>query len=334
MSDDAIGLAIAANDLDGLNRLVDAFCESRDWGSLLRLRDRSRAAFERGFQLWPAAAHAAYRLALEAPGEFAALVLDDRGGDFAYGPLAEVAATRHRWAELARWAPPSPAAALCAYECVARGEDLRDVELTHADLFDVPLFRCGWEPDYLVADYRRDGATFPSPHSLHGRERVVGSGATRIDQECGVALDALLGAVRPWQAESGATLCAVAVEGNALGAIGALTQRGVRVAALSPAEALEWLAWAGASSGPHGRRRGLAAGRDVAWHAVAALAGIDSEEAIDPHELGVAVAELNWYWWQTGDISSGWVLRIAVEDPGDGVAFALDAHVLATTASA
>ena len=41
---------------------------------------RAGAATRRGRQLWPAAAYAEYRLALEAPGEFAALVIDEGAG--------------------------------------------------------------------------------------------------------------------------------------------------------------------------------------------------------------------------------------------------------------
>ena len=45
-----------------------------------------------------------------------------------------------------------------------------------------------------------------------------------------------------------------------------------RLAVLTPAEALAWLAWAGASGGAHGRRRGNAIGRFGAWWVLAALA--------------------------------------------------------------
>ena len=68
---------------DGLVRLVDARCASGDWAALLRLRDRCAAATrETGRQLWPAATLAEYRLALLAPPEWAATVLDgDHGMD-------------------------------------------------------------------------------------------------------------------------------------------------------------------------------------------------------------------------------------------------------------
>ena len=65
------------------------------------MRTRARASHERGRQHWPAAEYAEYRLALEAPGEFAALVIDEGAGRFALGPLTEVAASTHTWDEMA-----------------------------------------------------------------------------------------------------------------------------------------------------------------------------------------------------------------------------------------
>jgi hypothetical protein len=55
---------------------------------------------ERGKQLWPIAEHVDYRLALEGPPELAASVLSPAGGRFALGPLTEVAASTHTFAEL------------------------------------------------------------------------------------------------------------------------------------------------------------------------------------------------------------------------------------------
>ncbi len=66
----AVADAIDRGDLDALVRLVEALCRDADWEGLLLLRDRSRAALERGLQLWPAAEYAEYRLAREAPGPF------------------------------------------------------------------------------------------------------------------------------------------------------------------------------------------------------------------------------------------------------------------------
>ena len=91
--DDALDRLIHDVDLDGLVRLIDARCSSGDWAGLLRLRDRCAAATrETGRQLWPAATLAEYRLALLAPAEWAATVLDGEAGRFTIGPLSEVVA--------------------------------------------------------------------------------------------------------------------------------------------------------------------------------------------------------------------------------------------------
>ena len=96
---------IAGNDLDELVREVDRRTDADDWDGLVRLRDRCRAAVERGFQLWPAASLAEYRLALRAPAAWAGAVVVEGAGRFALGPLAEVAASTHGWAELAPHLP-------------------------------------------------------------------------------------------------------------------------------------------------------------------------------------------------------------------------------------
>jgi hypothetical protein len=98
-----------------------------------------------------------------------------------------------------------------------------------------------------------------------------------------------------------------------------------RVAPLPPSDALALLAWAAASGGAHGRRRGAARGRFDAWWAAAALTGLDDDWPPDPDELGAAIAELRWWWWDAAEPDTGWTLRIALEDPVDGLAWAVTA---------
>ena len=88
-------------DLDGLVRIVDDCCDADDWDLLEVLATRCRGAVERGHQLWPAADHAEHRLALEAPGPFAARAVARDSTRFGPAPLAEVAASSHSWADLA-----------------------------------------------------------------------------------------------------------------------------------------------------------------------------------------------------------------------------------------
>src|SRR5690625_4614623 len=80
---------------------VDRLSAAREWENLETLAERCRDAHEMtGNQLWPIADHIDYRLALEAPADYAASVLAPGAGRFALGPLTEVAASVHPWAAL------------------------------------------------------------------------------------------------------------------------------------------------------------------------------------------------------------------------------------------
>jgi hypothetical protein len=46
---------------------------------------------------------------------------------------------------------------------------------------------------------------------------------------------------------------------------------------------------------------------------------------IEPAALGAAVARLRWYSWDADEPVTGWSLRLAVEDPADGLAWAVAA---------
>ena len=91
---------VERGDLDDLTRQVDRLAERREWDALIDLRDRCRMALQRGKQLWAVAAHIEYRVALEAPGDWAARMVSEGGGRFSFGPLPEVAASTHSWSEL------------------------------------------------------------------------------------------------------------------------------------------------------------------------------------------------------------------------------------------
>jgi hypothetical protein len=297
---------IAGNDLDELVREVDRRTDAGDWPGLRRLRDRCRAALERGFQLWPAASLAEYRLALRAPGEWAAAVTSEGAGRFALGPLTEVAASTHPWAELAPHLPDGPLAGVCAHERVVRGEDLRQADVPFADVFDIPLALEAWEPQWPVATYGDKDIHAPRPRlpSLTPT-RLPGPGERVDDAE---AEATLLAVVAPWVSQSNGKAEAICVRGGALSAVAALGISDARVAELETGEALAQVAWAAASGGAHGRRRGAAAGRHLAW----ACAGA----------LGDAARTLRWFAW---DDDTGWKLHLAVEDPGRGLAWALSA---------
>lgn len=319
----AIAELVELGDLDELTRMIDRLCGAGDWDGLVELRDRCRAALQRGRQLWPAADLAEYRAALQAPGAWAGPMLRTGTGRFALGPLSEVAASTHRWDELAPHAPAGPVATMCAHERVVRGEDLRDRDGIDPTVLDLPLALQPWEPAYPLAEYEPDSAHFPSLPLPPLRPRSV-SAATGVieDRE---TCDALVELAVAWTTESNGRAQAVAVAGDAGAAVAALGPRTVRIAEVSPADALARLAWTGASGGAHGRRRGMSAGRFAAWWALAAMSGLLECWPVPAADLGRAAAEIRWYVWDVGEPMTGWSLRLAAEDPDEGTAWAVSA---------
>jgi hypothetical protein len=315
--------AVRQGDLDELLRVIDQCCDQRDWGSLARLETLCEHAHETGRQLWPAASHAAYRLALEAPAPFAAAVLREGAGRFASGPLPEVAAQTHTWAELAPHVPAGTGAVLAAHERVVRGEDVSEHPPEGPDVIELPTVLAPWEPRYSVAEYRAHDADFPSPGLPRLAPASLPRGAARAVPDDGVA--ALLDATRVWTQESNGTNDAVVVEGDALTAISALGVTTARVAPLAPADALAHVAWAASSGGAHGRRPGAAAGRFGAWWVVGACAGLLDDWPPPAEVVGDAVAALRWHAWDSGEPVTGWHLRIAIEDLASGRAWAVAA---------
>ncbi|NND75834.1 MAG: hypothetical protein HKN44_12590 [Ilumatobacter sp.] len=315
---------VHAADLDGLVRMIDDRCGAGDWPGLLRLRDRARAAVATGRQLWPAATLAEYRLALLAPPHFVAVVLDESdgmSGRFTLGPLSEVAAQDHSWAELGPELSLGPRAAFVAHERVVRGELLVEPDLPA--VLDIPAELQGWEPAYAVATYSENGAEFPSPDLADDWSEVDPvDGAEVLDDDVELAVQQL---VEPWLTSSNGRAEVVCVAGGIEEVLGAVGVRRARVAPLEPADAIAWLAWAGASGGAHGRRRGAASGRFGAWWVLGALADVLDDWPVDPDELGRLANELDWYRWDAFEPTVGWTLQLAVEDDEESVAWAITA---------
>ena len=314
---------VERGDLDGLTRAVGLLCEARDWDGLVELRDRCRAALQRGKQLWAAAAYAEYRAALEAPARWASRMVEPGAGRFALGPLTEVVASTHDWDELAPYLTPGPMATMTAHERVVRGEDLRGRPGIDGSVLELPLVLQPWEPAYPLAEYRSDEAHFPAPSlpplhlvSLPGRPR-------RLEDRD--ACDALVELAAAWTTESNGRAEAVAVEGEGRAAVAALGPGRARMAEMSLQDALAHLAWTGASGGAHGRRRGMATGRFASWWAVTAMAGLLDRWPLPGSELGAAAAALRWFAWDAGEPHTGWSLHLSAEDPRRGVAWAVSA---------
>ncbi len=315
-------------DLDGLVRLIDARGSAADWPGLLRVRDAARWATRTGRQIWPAATLAEYRLALLAPAEWAAKVLGEDSGRFTLGPLTEVAAQGHPWADLAPHLDvSSPRAAFVAHERVLRGEDLGDAAGLDAEVLDLPWRLEAWEPAYALAEYAIDGAAFDAPVLPAALEELHLPSAIRVVGDEGDAATAALRELcGPWAVSSNGRVEVVAVRGDHAAAIAALGVPSARATALSPQAALAWMGWAGASGGAHGRRRGAAAGRFNAWWALAALGDLTDDWPVPPDDLGWLASDLRWFWWDAHEPLMGWMLQLAIWDEAEGLAWAIGAR--------
>lgn len=307
--------AIEASDTDDLLRVIDGLCRNRHWDDLIELRHRCREALTRGKQLWGVDEHIRYRLALEAPGEWAGPAVTEGPARFALGPLSEVAASTKTWAELEPHLALGPERVTVAAERVIRGES------GIGPITDLPDALQDWEPAYPLAVYKSNKVDAPSPKQPTAILEPLPDAAPRIDDL--ESEGALLDLVKPWVEESNGKCDIAIVEGGLAGAVRALGMTRAGIASLRPKEALAWMGWAGASGGAHGRRRGAAAGRYGAWWVVATLA--DLEWPPDPKAAGEAVARLRWAWFDDGSPQTGWQLRLVVADEDLGVSWAVSA---------
>jgi hypothetical protein len=322
VADDRLAELVEAGDPAALLGAVDGLCASRDWSGLVELRARLVEAVERGRPLWPVTTYVEYRTALEAPAAEAAAVLRPGAARFALGPLTEVAAATHRFAELAPHLREPGVAGAVAQERVLRGEDLRGAAGTHPEVLELPLALAAWEPRYPLATYRADKVEVPDP-AAEPVAMVAGTARSAPPADRPEVVRALTGLVEVWTSQSGGAARAAVVRGTAAEAVAALGFGEHRLGRIAPAAAMARMAWAAASGGAHGVRRGAALGRFDAWWAAAALAGL--EWPPDPDELGAGVGRLSWWVWDDGLPGTGWVLRLVAADERAGWAAALDA---------
>jgi hypothetical protein len=313
-------------DLDGLVRMVDARSDAGDWAGVLRLRDRCAAAtVETGRQLWPAATLAEYRLALLAPDEWAATVLDGESGRFTIGPLSEVASVGHTWAGLAPHLDAVPIATFIAHERAIRGETIPDEGVAALPpVLDIPAALQPWEPTYPVSSYSNTGADHPEPEITGVLVDVsTPKRATIVDDDS--TEHAVRQLLEAWTADSTGRAETVCVEGDRLAALGALGVRSARIAEISAQNAIARLAWAGASGGAQGRRRGMAIGRFSAWWLLGALGDLHDDWPPTNDEIDELLANLRWYRWDAHEPAGGWRLQLVVEDIEEGLAWAINA---------
>lgn len=300
---------IEAEDVEGLLFEVDVLCGDQDWAGLETLAERCRGALERGRQLWPVASHVDYRLALEAPAAHAAGVLE-RSSRFTLGPLTEVAASTHSWAELAPHVPGAHVGAVVGQERILRGEDLRGSPGVAGDVFELPLVLADGETGHRLPEYRPHEADFPDPEDPFDADAAA-CGDARPAAVAAAVTAAVRDLFEPWTAESDGTCQVGAGAGDPAGVMGVLAgAEQVRLARIGTGEALVRLTWAGSSGGAHGRRRGGATGRFLAWWAAAALA-----DAQWPLESAAGLAAVSWWWWEPLPRPTGIACGLAVSDP-------------------
>ncbi|MGH8912147.1 MAG: hypothetical protein ACRDVD_06515 [Acidimicrobiia bacterium] len=312
--------AIESSDTDELVRIVDGHCASRSWEALLDLRARCDEAVTRGKQLWGVSEYIRYRLALDAPGEWAGPAVTEGRTRFTLGPLPEVAASTKTWLEMDPHLVPGPERALVAHERVVRGEDLNGADIDRL-VMELPLHLEAWEPVYETIRYRPDRFEVSTPPVPAMTVNPIAAAGEVVDDAD--ACRALLGLVEHWVETSNGRAQAVCTDGSATSAIAALGVARAGLSPVDPALALAHMASAAASGGAHGRRRGAAAGRFSAWWAANELTGL--EWPPEPSELGQAISRLEWHLWSDGSPDTGWILRLAIESPAEGLSWALTA---------
>jgi hypothetical protein len=317
---DDLRTLIEGSDLNGLVRRIDGLVAGREWDGLVELRDACIEAVDRGKQLWGVAQFTEYRLALDAPASFAGRVVKEGAGRFALGPLWEVAASAHSWSELEGEVADERLRTLAAHERALRGEVVSPAAVV-AHVLEVPITVQSWEPAYTLAAYRSDRADFPEREVPALVWCDLPDPAAREPEDD--AHEALLALTEPWTTQSNGRAEAVVVAGTAEEAIRTLGPHRVRAAEIQLHDALALMAWTGASGGAYGRRRGSPVGRMLAWWALAGLLGMDDVD--DPDLLGEEAAALRWLLWDPGDQIGGWGFYLAIEDPSDGLAWAVSA---------
>ena len=317
---DALDELIHRADLDALVRYVDDTCSARDWDHLVRVRNEARAAVNSGRQLWPIATLANYRLALWAPAEQAVRALDDTARTFMPGPVSEILAVHHSWEELEPHLAPGHDRSLVAYERSIRRDVIEQDEPT---LLDIPYDILSWEPQYAIATYTDNGVESPEPFlNVQWEPLITREGSPMSDNTVHVFRQMM----ESWTAHSNGSARAAVVEGELPEALYALGGINCEVSSITSQEALASVAWASASGGAHGKRKGAATGRSDAWWLMATFTGLDDAWLCDSDELGEILDELQFFTFAHEKTpTTGWNLSLAIVDPEEGLAVAMEA---------
>ena len=311
-------------DLDEIIRRIDDLCSERAWSRLASLRDKSAAAVRTGRQTWPCATLANYRLALHAPAEIAAGSLQHPTSTFSIGPLTEVIAQNHTWAELSPYIDDAPLRGFVAYERALRGEDIPN-EAALRSVLEIPITPAPWEPAYEAPVYDDNGVSAPTPQLNVAPSTEVVCTSTRHDDDPDIEA-AIRAVFEAWTTQSNGRVSFAAVSGGVESSLGALGLSRASIAPLEPSQVMALIAWAGASGGAHGRRRGGAQGRFGAWWFATAMADALDEWPLPQGTLRAEMEELQWFTWTTNEPVLGWQLQMVVWDPFNDMSWAFSAR--------
>ena len=318
-------------DLDGLVRLVDDCCATARLGRgcgacATRPATPSAPGASCGRRRrWPSTAWRCWRRRRGRP----ACSTRDRGR-FSIGPLTEVVAQHHTWAELAPPARARAAAAFVAHERALRGEAIEPATTAALpDVLELPVrargvgagLRAGRPTPTTAASSRRP--TPPGPLAdvdAAGRRRRPRSTTTPSSSPC--ASSSRRGRRRrtggPTSSPSRVTRPGrVRALGVAPGPLGAADAgRGRRLAGLGGRQRRR--PRPAARCGRRPLRRAVAASPRSPTRSTTGRSPLD--------ELGELAGELRWWWWDAHEPATGWQLQLAVEDPAEGLAWAISAR--------
>ena len=214
------------------------------------------------------------------------------------GPLTEVIAQSHTWNEVEKYITDPPMRGFVAYERAIRGDTVENDASLQAIL------------EILTA----------VPFN-----KVKCNTAAQQDDDPDIE-QAVRGVVEAWTSQSNGRVSLAAVSGGIASALGALGLNEAYVSPLEPTQVMSLVAWAGASGGAHGRRRGMAQGRFSAWWLATAFADALDEWPLRPNTLLAEMEELQWFTWREEDPLHGWQLQLAVEDPFNDMSWAFSAR--------
>lgn len=320
MADQRTTDAVEGSDHAELLKIVDGHCSSKAWDRLLEMRLLLADALVRGKQLWGVDEHIRYRLALEAPAPLAAAAVAEGPARFALGPLTEVVATSHTFAELSPYLEGGPTRTWVAQERVLRGEEIEPGQVD-AGLIELPLRLETWETAYPNVTYKRDRVESEPPATARMKALELPADSIEVDDPGGKT--ALAALVATWVEQSNGRATVVCAEGGLAQAVRLIGVRQALAASIDLPTATGLMAWAAASGGAHGHRRGGAAGRLAAWWALAELTGC--EWPPDPKHLADLMDPLEWWVWSDLGGGTGWNLSLAVHSPSEGLTWAIAA---------